>query len=97
MGINLAFESNADFSNIRNQNDLMIDDVIHKTYLKVNEDGTEAASITIVEMVKNAMAPIIEEKIYNMIIKRPFLFIIKNSKLPKNNDILFFSKIEEIK
>ena len=50
MGVNLAFNNSADFSNIRNQNDLLIDDIIHKTYLKVNEDGTEAAAVTIVEM-----------------------------------------------
>ena len=36
MGVNLAFNSNADFSNIRNQDDLMIDDIIHKTFLKGN-------------------------------------------------------------
>ena len=39
MGVNLAFNTNADFSKIRVQNDLLIDDVIHKTYLKVNEEG----------------------------------------------------------
>ena len=97
MGVNLAFETNADFSNIRNQNDLMIDDVIHKTYLKVNEEGTEAAAITIVEMVEMGMAPMQYEKIYNMKINRPFLFIIRNNRFPKNNDIIFISKVEEIK
>ena len=96
MGVKLAFSTIADFSNIRRQNDLMIDDIIHKTYLKVNEDGTEAAAITIVEMVENAMEVIIEEKIYNMKINRPFLFIIRNNKLPKNYDIIFISKVEEI-
>ena len=75
MGVNLAFNNNADFSNIRNQNDLLIDDIIHKTYLKVNEDGTEAAAVTIIEMVEMGMAPIKEEKMYNMIINRPFLLL----------------------
>ena len=97
MGVKLAFTTIADFSNIRRQNDLMIDDIIHKTYLKVNEDGTEAAAITIVEMVENAMEIIKEEKIYNMKINRPFLFIIRNNKLPKNYDIIFISKVEELK
>lgn len=96
MGVKLAFMTNADFSNIRAQNDLMIDDVIHKTYLKVNEDGTEAAAITMVAMVEGAMEPIKEEKLYNMRINRPFLFIIRNNRLPKNYDIIFISKIESI-
>ena len=96
MGVNLAFNNNADFSNIRNQNDLLIDDIIHKTYLKVNEDGTEAAAVTIVEMDEGAMEPREELKIYNMIINRPFLFIIRNGRLPKNYDIIFISKVEEL-
>ena len=96
MGVNLAFNNSADFSNIRNQNDLLIDDIIHKTYLKVNEDGTEAAAVTIVEMDEGAMEPREELKIYNMIINRPFLFIIRNGRLPKNYDIIFISKVEEL-
>ena len=96
LGVNLAFNNNADFSNIRNQNDLLIDDIIHKTYLKVNEDGTEAAAVTIVEMDEGAMEPREELKIYNMIINRPFLFIIRNGRLPKNYDIIFISKVEEL-
>jgi serpin B len=95
MGVNLAFNIKADFSKIRNQNDLMIDEVIHKTYLKVNEEGTEAAAVTMIDMVKMAMVPQYEI-IYNMIINRPFLFILRNEDLPKNYDILFISKIEEL-
>ena len=96
MGVNLAFNTNADFSKIRVQNDLLIDDVIHKTYIKVNEEGTEAAAFTAVEMLDMGAEPIEEEKIYNMVINRPFLFIIRNNKLPKNYDIIFISKVEEL-
>ena len=95
MGANLAFEPKADFSNIRSQNDLMIDKIIHKTYLKVNEEGTEAAAVTMIGMMLTSMAPI-PEKIYYMNIDRPFLFILRNDQLPKNHDIIFISKIEKI-
>ena len=95
MGVNLAFEPKADFSKIRSQNDLMIDEIIHKTYLKVNEEGTEAAAVTMVEMMLTSMAPM-PELIYYMNIDRPFLFILRNEQLPKNHDIIFISKIEEI-
>jgi len=95
MGVKLAFNNKADFSNIRVQNDLKIDEIIHKTYLKVYEDGTEAAAVTAIIMLKAAMMPI-QEEIHNMIINRPFLFIIRNKKLPKNYDIIFISKIEEL-
>ena len=95
MGVKLPFDNKADFSNIRTQNDLKIDEIIHKTYLKVYEDGTEAAAVTAIIMDGVAMAPI-QEEIHNMIINRPFLFIIRNKKLPKNYDIIFISKIEEL-
>ena len=95
MGVKLAFNTKADFSKIRSQNDLMIDEIIHKTYLKVNEDGAEAAAITMITMKNMGMIPR-PEIIYKMIINRPFLFILRNSKLPKNYDISFISKIEQI-
>ena len=96
MGVNLAFSSKADFSNIRSQNDLLIDEVIHKTYLKVDEKGTEAAAVTMIEMKLTSMAPQFE-LIHYMKVNRPFLFILRKEDFPKNHDILFISKIEEIK
>ena len=95
LGVNLPFEKNADFSKIRTQNDIYINDIIHKTYLKVDEQGTEAAAVTMVEMVFNSARPN-PEKIYDMHVNRPFLFILRNSQLPKNYDIIFISKIEEL-
>ena len=96
MGVNLPFEKNADFSKIRAQNDINIDEIIHKTYLKVNEQGTEAAAVTAVIVTFNSMFRPEPEKIYYMNVNRPFLFILRNDRLPKNYDIVFISKIEEI-
>ena len=96
MGVNLPFEKNADFSKIRVQNDIYINEIIHKTYLKVNEQGTEAAAVTAIEMVSNSAANPRLEKIYNMHVNRPFLFILRNENFPKNYDIVFISKIEEL-
>ena len=95
MNVKLPFENIADFSKIRTQNDIHIDDIIHKTYLKVNEQGTEAAAITAIIMVENAFIPR-EEKIFKMNVDRPFIFILRNKEFPKNYDIVFISKIEEI-
>ena len=74
----------------------MIDEIIHKTYLKINEQGTEAAAVTAVIInTKGAFIPK-QEKIYYMHVNRPFLFILRNNQLPKNYDIIFISKFGEL-
>ena len=87
----IPFTGAADFSGINGSGGLYIDDVIHKTYLKVDEIGSEAAGVTIVDMRKglppNAVA---------MEVNRPFIVILRSTELPKNNDFLFMAKIEEI-
>ncbi|RLD57605.1 MAG: serpin family protein, partial [Bacteroidetes bacterium] len=86
MGLNIAFTEHADFSGI-SPVDLLISDVIHKTYIKVNEEGTEAAAVTAVVMELTSIGPINEIRL-----DRPFLFAIteKSSK-----SILFMGKVAE--
>ena len=95
MGMEQAFTPEADFSGLREENHLKIDEVLHKTYLKVNENGTEAAAVTAVVIEKTSARPT-PETIYQMKVNRPFLFIIRSNRLPFENDILFISKIENI-
>ncbi len=86
MGLDVAFTGEADFSGI-SEIDLLISDVIHKTYIKVNEEGTEAAAVTAVTMDLTSAGP-------GTILRfdRPFLFAIteKSSK-----SILFMGKVSE--
>ena len=95
MGMEKAFSNYADFSGLRKENNLQIDDVVHKTYLKVNENGCEAAGITEVIIRYGSAAPK-AEKIYEMKVNRPFLFILRSQNLPEDYDILFISKIEKL-
>ena len=74
---------------------LYIDKVIQKTYLKVDETGTEAAAVTVIKVMPQSFSKE-REKIYSMIVNRPFLFLLKNDKLPVNNEMLFMSKIEKL-
>ena len=61
LGMYNAFSpKDADFSGLRKENELYIGSVIHKTYIKVFEDGCEAAAVTEIGMVGSAMP--IEEK-----------------------------------
>ncbi len=79
LGMPLAFSTEADFSGITTAHRLRIDEVVHKAYIDVNEEGTEAAAATAV--VVRAMArfapggPPVE-----MIVDRPFLFAVTDSR-----------------
>ena len=89
-----AFTNNADFSNMRKEKDIYISRIIHKTFIKVDEKGTEAAAVTAVVMrMMCAMPP---EPVPVMKVDRPFLFIIGNNDLPHENDIIFITKIESL-
>ncbi len=90
LGMLKAFDD-ADFSGINGAGGLYIDNVIHKTYLKVDEIGCEAAGVTVVDMRKGL--PLVDAI---MDVNRPFILIIKSSELPKNNNFLFMAKIEDI-
>ena len=65
----------ADFSGI-SDNALHISRVIHSTFCEVNEDGTEAAAVTIVGMVETS-APVLEYAVFNA--NRPFIFMIREN------------------
>ena len=96
LGMSDAFNpDDADFTAIRKEDDLYISRVIHKTYLKIFEDGCEAAAITAIEGGGADMP--LEEIIYDMKVNRPFIFLLKNSQLPTGYDLVFMAKIEQLK
>ena len=96
LGMYDAFDlKNADFGGLSEEGNLYIDQVVHKTYLKIFEDGCEASSDSVVVISTNSTY--IQEKIYDMKVNRPFLFLIKNSMIPKGYDLVFMSKIEKLK
>lgn len=75
MGMTDAFSSaEADFSKI--DDGLFISFVKQKTFIDVNESGTEAAAVTIVGMDKNAVGGP-QEKVIYFFADRPFLFVIQ--------------------
>ncbi len=72
MGMEIAFDEwEADFKGIADVSpeNLYIDEVKHKTFIRVDEEGTEAAAVTSVGIGITSMPP-------QMIVNRPFVFII---------------------
>ncbi|HMA62826.1 MAG TPA: serpin family protein [bacterium] len=91
MGMRAAFDPDqSDFSNINEQygHKLFIDEVLHKSYLEVDEKGTEAAAVTSARMKVTAAYP--REKPIVMRVDRPFLFAIRDCE---TGTLLFLGKI----
>lgn len=76
MGMGIAFDPyKADFSNINDQLQLYITDVLHKTFIETNEEGTEAAAATVVIIGVTSFPP--PKPVIN--INRPFLYFIRET------------------
>ncbi|XP_075684594.1 leukocyte elastase inhibitor [Rhinoderma darwinii] len=75
--------SRADLSGISGSQNLFLSEVIHKSFVEVNEEGTEAAAAT----AGIAMMCLSREEEFNA--DHPFLFFIRHSE---TKNILFFGK-----
>jgi serpin B len=84
MGMTEAFTNGADFSKMDAANYVKIDQIYHKAFVEVNEEGTEAAAATAVVMVAKGAMPIT----FNA--NHPFAFYIQDNK---TGEILFLGKV----
>jgi len=88
LGMGIAFQpGNADFSRINPYEPLFISEVIHKTYVDVNEEGTEASAVTVVSMGLGGGGG---SNYFSMYVDRPFLFVIRETC---SGTIIFMGKI----
>lgn len=85
-GITRAFSHGAELKGISDA-PLCVDDIIQKTYVNVDEEGTEAAAVTAITVRLTAMRP---EKSVAMKLDRPFVYAIINNE---NNEVLFMGKV----
>jgi len=90
LGMRQAFDShNADFSAMADE-PLFVSEVKQKSFVEVNEEGTEAAAVTTVTML-GAAAPR-PVKLFEMIVDRPFLFVIGDDS---TKSVLFMGIISD--
>ena len=85
MGMDIAFGTEADFSAMTSSS-VQINKVIHKTFVEVNEEGTEAAGVTEAGAVRSAAI--------EMTVDHPFFFAIRDNQ---TGAILFMGSIVEPK
>ena len=93
MGMEDAFDPDlADFSGIKEDGsrDLYITGVIHKSFVEVNEEGTEAAAATAVMMGGSSVTE--EETPIYFWADHPFIFLIEHQD---TGQILFMGKVED--
>jgi serpin B len=88
LGMGVAFEAGqADFSRIVDDVDLFISKVLHKTFVQVDEEGTEAAAVTVVQVSYTSIEPPARPA---MRVDRPFMFVLRERQ---SDTILFMGKI----
>lgn len=85
LGLGVAFSDGADFSGITTQERLAITDVVHQSFVKVNEAGTEAAAATGV-----VFGPTSVPQTRDVKVDRPFVFAVLDRA---TNSLVFLGRI----
>ncbi len=85
LGMGIAFSDFADFTKINSNGGLLISSVKHKTFIEVNEEGTEAAAVTSVTISLTSAGPPSHFRA-----DHPFVFVIKEKF---TNAIMFMGKV----
>lgn len=92
MGIVSAFNpSRSDFTSMFTSGNSYISNVLHKTYIDVNEKETEAAAVTAVILKATSAKPQIPKEVK---LEHPFTFIIRNDA---DGEILFMGRYNTAK
>jgi len=83
LGMPVAFTMDADFSGMDGMGVLYIDTIFHKAFVKVNEEGTEAAAATAIKVVLVSAKSVFT-------VDHPFVFLIIEER---SGNILFIGRI----
>ena len=87
LGMPDVFTAIADLSGLSDNGNLYVDRATHDAYVKVNEEGTEAAAVTVISMSESEPPPL---PYFNA--DRPFLFAIYDEQ---SGLILFMGRISD--
>jgi len=88
MGMSDAFSKAADFSKMTGNKQLYISAIIHKTFIAVDEEGTEAAAATAVVMRMKSLPPPQDYEVF--IADHPFFYFIKENN---TGTVLFAGRV----
>ena len=85
LGMNNPFTGEADFTGICESPRIFIDDIHHKAFINVNEEGTESAAASGVVMVWESA-----QQVERFVANRPFFFMIRDRE---TGTILFMGRV----
>ena len=86
IGLKKSFSSESEFTKMCDNGNMYMDSVIHKTYINVDEEGTEAAAVTAILLnATSALPPEPRTVSFN----KPFTFVIRDDA---NGEILFMGE-----
>lgn len=88
LGMGVAFSSDADFSALTAR-PVAISEVLHKTFIEVDEEGSEAAAATAVEIADVAVGP----PPFEFLANRPFFFAVSDEE---SGSLLFIGLIRSL-
>lgn len=89
LGMEVAFSPRADFADMTST-PVAIDQVKHKTFVEVNEEGTEAAAVTSIGITRTSAE--ISPSPFQMVVDRPFFCAIRDNQ---TGTVLFMGSIVE--
>jgi len=88
MGMPQAFDGRANFSGMNGRKDLFISAVIHKAFVDVNEEGTEAAAATAVVVMERITSLPPPVPVFRA--DHPFVFLLRDNR---SGSILFIGRV----
>lgn len=96
MGMITAFNDSANFTGMREENDLKIGSALHKAKIIVNEKGTEAAAATVILMKAKttSVQSVPRNPILKITVDKPFYYFIKDNE---TGAILFMGRMNTMK
>ena len=99
MKMKKAFTDFAEFTNLNEGTPLKISNILHKTFIEVDEKGTEAAAVTAIGMAETTSVGPEKKKIY-MYVDHSFIYMIRDKRIKdtnSNNMMLFIGVVNNLK
>jgi serpin B len=92
LGLRQAFMDSADFSGVTEAEALAVSAVIHKTFLAIDEEGTEAAAVTAIDMRATSAMPQPEAPPIEFKADHPFFIVLRHKR---TNTRLFMGRVAQ--